>query len=326
MRLKSFHGATLTDAMRSVREALGEEAIIVATREDEGGGIRVTAAIDDETARSAPRPFIEKPDGSEALESMAEALTHHGVYQPLAERLMATATQVADDDPLLCLGAAIDTHLTFEPLDTARPVILVGPSGAGKTLCTAKLATQATLDKARPSVASTDIDRAGGMAQLEAFTKLLQVRLIEIDDWHALRDLVSVNKGRPLFIDTAGRNPFVLEEKGYIRDFIGAVGDATLVLPADLDAAEAVDMAQAFKELGASRLLATRLDTVRRVGNLLRVAFETRLPLTNFSASAKVTEPMMPMNPVVLARRLLGITAGASRSDASSGCLRKAVL
>ena len=55
MRPKSFHGPSLTDAMRQVREALGEDAIIVATRDDDMGGIRVTAAIDDiEPARAAP--------------------------------------------------------------------------------------------------------------------------------------------------------------------------------------------------------------------------------------------------------------------------------
>lgn len=51
MRLKSFSAKTMTEAMRMVRAALGEEAIIVATREEKGGPSRggtvsVTAAID----------------------------------------------------------------------------------------------------------------------------------------------------------------------------------------------------------------------------------------------------------------------------------------
>lgn len=51
MRLKSFSAKTMTDAMQMVREALGEDAIIVATREEQGGPSRggtvsVTAAID----------------------------------------------------------------------------------------------------------------------------------------------------------------------------------------------------------------------------------------------------------------------------------------
>ena len=305
MRLKSFHGATLTDAMRGVRESLGENAIIVATREDETGGVRVTAAIDELPPSAQTRIQTPPSDGSEALEIIAEALTYHNVYPALAEKLMASATQFASDDPLLSLGAAIDTHFKFAPVDFDKPLLLVGPSGAGKTLCTAKFATQATLAKLKATVVSTDCERAGGMEQLAAFTRLLKINLVEIDDWHALRDLLSIQNGNPVFIDMAGRNPFDLREKESAREFISSVGDATLVLPAGLDAVEAVDLALEFRSIGASRLLVTRLDTVRRIGSLLRLAFETRLPLSNFSASAKVTELLQPMNPVVLARLIL---------------------
>ncbi len=306
MRLKSFHGPTLTDAMRGVREALGDNAIIVATREDEQGGVRVTAAIDDAAhASDGMAAFDDAADGSEALETIADAITFHNIYPPLAEKLMASATQFANDDPLLCLGAAIDTHFKFSPVDAEKPLLLVGPPGAGKTLCTAKFATQATIAKKKVTVASMDVERAGGLEQLAAFTRLLKIDLAEIDDWHALRDLVAVQKGNPVFIDTAGRNPFDPREKDSLRDVIAAVGDATLVLPAGLDAAEAVDLALEFRALGASRLIVTRLDAVKRIGSLLRLAYETHMPFSNFAASAKVTEPLAPLNPVVLTRLLL---------------------
>ena len=70
MRLKSFHGSSLTEAMRLVREALGENAIIVATRDDDMGGVRVTAAVDESAPRRPPtgRPPqpAEPQEGSEA--------------------------------------------------------------------------------------------------------------------------------------------------------------------------------------------------------------------------------------------------------------------
>ena len=319
MRLKSFHGATLTDAMRAVREALGENAIIVATREDETGGVRVTAAIDEVLPSGQNRMIAAPPDGSEALEKIAEALTRHHVPSALAEKLMATATQFASDDPLLSLGAAIDTHFKFKPVTEDAPLMLVGPSGAGKTLCTAKLATKATLAKHSATVISTDLDRAGGMEQLAAFTRLLKINLVEIEDWHALRDIVSIQKGNPVFIDTAGFNPFDERERDAARDYIAAVGDATLVLPAGLDAAEAIDLAHEFRSIGASRLLITRLDTIRRIGSLLRLAFESRLPLSNYSASFKVTEPPQPLNPVVLARFILKAPGASVKKEEERG-------
>ena len=314
MRLKSFHGSTLTDAMRSVREALGENAIIVATREEEGGGIRVTAAIDEVPARNDAVTTIKasKQDGSEALETIAEALTRHQVPSSLAEKLMATATQFANDDPLLSLGAAIDMHFKFQPIadlvpggKNYEPLLLVGPPGAGKTLCTAKFATKAVMNKCKPSVISTDLERAGGMEQLAVFTRLLKIDLIEIEDWHALRDIVSMQKTNPVFIDTAGRNIFDAAEREKTREFIASTGSATLVLPAGLDATEATDMAHEFRNIGVTRLMITRLDTIKRIGSVMRLAYDARLPLSNYSISHKVTEAPQPLNPVVLARMIL---------------------
>ncbi|HAX91577.1 MAG TPA: GTPase [Rhodospirillaceae bacterium] len=313
MRLKSFYGANMTEAMRQVREALGDDAIIVATRDDENGGVRVTAAVDDPVlSDSAPsrRPSSVDTVDSESIDLIAQALVAHHVPLVIAEKLLATATQYANDDPLLSIGAALDTHFKYAPLydeTLVRPLILIGPPGAGKTLCAAKIATQLTLQKKDIAVISTDTERAGGMAQLGAFTRLLKTDLIEIEDPHALRDAIGMQKnGTTVIIDTAGCNPLAEADRQYLTALIKAANAApVLVLPADLDVHEATDMAAAFQKMGASRLLPTRLDMTRRLGGMLCVAYETHLPFCHFSASGKVTEAPQPLNPVSLARLIL---------------------
>ncbi len=332
MRLKSFHGPSLTDAMRQVREALGENAIIVATRDDEMGGVRVTAAIDDPppvSARAAAPVSADnfEADGSAAIDTIAEALARHQTPSDIAERLLATATQFANDDPLLSLGAAIDTHFKFQPIiddKIDKPVIFIGPPGAGKTLCTAKFATRLTLGKKPVTVISTDTERAGGMEQLAAFTRLLKIQLLEIEDSHALRDTVQTQKSsHAILIDTPGRNPFNEYERQQVNALVKAAGgDAVLVLPAGLDASDALDMAQEFRSLGATRLLTTRLDMVKRLGSFLRIALESRLPLANFSMSGKVTEAPQAFNPVSLAKMVLGRQSGSEVQDSGKRAAR----
>ncbi len=315
MRLKSFYGPTMTDVMRSVREALGDGAIIVATRDDEMGGVRVTAAIED-SGLSAPQASAQTAaqdadqDGSACIEIVAKALLSHQTPNDLAEKLLATATQFASEDPLLALGAALDTHFKFDPLPDdapAAPIMFIGPPGAGKTLCAAKFATKATLAKKTVAIIGTDTQRAGGMAQLAAFTRLLQKDMLETEDAHALRDAVAIQKpGTFVYIDTAGCNPFSAAEREALSALIKASGAVPiLVLPADLDQTVAVEMAKEFAALGAKRLLPTRLDMARRCGTLMRAAFESRLPLCHFSATSNVTQPPQPMNPVSLARLVL---------------------
>lgn len=319
MRLKSFHGPNLTDAMQQVREALGDDAIIVATRDDDMGGVRVTAAIDEPaTGKSASAPAFA--EGSEAIEIIAEALTRHQTPPHISERLLATAMQFANDDPVLALGAAFDTHLQFQPIfddKMEKPLMFIGPPGAGKTLCTAKFATKAALGKKPVTVFSTDLERAGGMEQLAAFTRLLKINLLEIEDAHALRDAIAAQKtSHTILIDTPGRNPFNEAERQQVQALTAATGgEATLVLPSGLDANEAIDMANEFRALGATRLLITRLEISKRLGSMLRLAMESRLPLASFSCSSKVTEAPLPFNPVILARMILPLkTTAKSRA------------
>src|ERR1700722_8978795 len=320
MRLKSFHGSNLNEAMRQVREALGENAIIVATRDDDQGGVRVTAAIDEAAQPPDSWPAtdnLEPPEGSKAIEIVAEALTRHQVPTHLSEKLLATAMQFANEDPVLALGAAFDTHYEFKPFiddKPEKPLVLIGPPGAGKTLCIAKFATKATLGKRPVTVISTDIERAGGLEQLAAFTRLLKLNLIEIEDPHALHDAINLQQGAHVFVDTAGCNPFSERERQHTHALVTAGGgEATLVLPAGTDASEGFDMAQEFKMLGAKRLLVTRLEMTRRLGAMLRVAYDARLPFANYAASHKVTEAPQPFNPVALARLVLSKQDSASR-------------
>lgn len=316
MRLKSFYGPTMTDAMRLVREALGDNAIIVATRDDEMGGVRVTAAIDEPLAQSQNMmpPTVPDDPGSEAIEVIASAFVQNMVPAALAEKLLATATQFASEDPLLALGAALDTHYRYSVVadDVAeRPILFVGPPGAGKTLSVAKFATKATLAKKKIALMSTDTERAGGMAQLGAFARLLNTDMIEIEDAHALQDAIAIQaKDTIVLIDTAGCNPFDASDRQSLAAFIKAAkATVVLVFPADMDACEASDMAKEFANLGASHLLITRVDMVRRVGGLLHYAYESKIPLTHFSATTKVTEAPQPFNPVSLGRLVLPKTA-----------------
>ncbi|HBM91079.1 MAG TPA: GTPase [Rhodospirillaceae bacterium] len=314
MRLKSFYGSSMTEAMQLVRKTLGDAAIIVATRDDEEqGGVRVTAAIDENTSTSSfskNNDLSLNPDlmGSDSIEIIATALVENQISPALAEKILATATQLASEDPIVALGAALDTHFTYDPIDTSpQPLIFIGPPGAGKTLTTAKLAAQTTLSKKKTALISTDTQRAGGMAQLGAFARILKTDIMEIEDIHALQDAVSIQPSSTVvLIDTAGCNPFNASEKQELEALLKKTkAEPVLVLPADMDSAVALDMAKEFKKLGAKRLICTRLDITQRMGGLLKVAHGTGLPLSLFSATAKVTEAPLPFNPVSLARLIL---------------------
>jgi len=316
MRLKSFTAKTAAEAMAEVKRVLGENAIIVATREEDDG-VRITAALDDAPpvpmGQPLPPPPPLEPDdpySEDVIDQVVQSLERHGVPRDLVEKLTDTLQAFDLEQPVLALGAALDTAFAFQPLPEGRaprPIMLVGPPGVGKTLTVAKLATRLALGGQPVSVITTDTERAGGIEQLAAFTKLLKVDLLEVEDAGALPDAIAVRKdAQQVIIDTAGQNPFDAEAIGTLGRIIKQTGaEAVLVLPAGLDATESAEIAAMFHAAGATRLLITRLDTARRLGNLLSAAYRSRLRFCDASSSSSVTAPLSPLNPIALARLLL---------------------
>jgi flagellar biosynthesis protein FlhF len=310
MRLKTFTASTMSAAMALVREQLGDDAIIVSTQRGEHGrGVRVTAALDGAVPDYAPgTPEGDAVEG-DALDLLTERLDRHGATSELTDRLVRAAGQLISGDPVMVLAGAVDATFGFAPLPedrTKRPLMLVGSPGVGKTLTVAKLATRAVMARKTPIVITTDIVRAGAIEQLAAFTRLLKIELKTCATPKELAAAIMAAKDCPVFIDSPGTNPFNAAEMDELATFL-RVGniEPILVLAAGGDPAEAIEIADAFKAVGATRLLATKLDMTRRLGSILVAADGARLKLCDVSATAQVAEGLSPINPVSLARLLL---------------------
>ncbi len=315
MRLKSFTAATMTEAMHLARQELGDDAVVIATTEDTTAGtFRVSAAI--ETASPPAHSLRNNEDAS--LQPIAQALAYHGIPESLANELIVVASTIEKEDPILRLAAGLDHMFHFLPLPDrapSQPIMLIGPPGAGKTIGIAKLATRAIMKKQPVNVITTDIKRAGGVEQIEAFTQILNIPLHIAQDPDALKDLIKIQDRNSLtYIDSAGTNPYDAQELANLRAFIEASdAEPVLVLSAGGDPREMEEVGDAFGSVGASRLILTRLDMTRRFGGALSAAERADLKLANVSVAPKVAEGFHPINPVSLARFMMPEYAPASR-------------
>lgn len=321
MRMKCFNAESMPDAIAMVREELGDNAVIITTQRGENGrGIRVTAAVEGDEDDEVPP--VDQP--LDAIEAIADALDRHGTPAALAERLLRAAAPLAEklqraasalavDAPIMTMAAALDSLFKFEALperDTSSPVILIGPPGSGKTVTVAKLAARAVLANRPVNVITTDTMRAGGVDQLAAFTRILDLDLQTALDAETLGDALSAaqlsNRHALTLIDTGGANPFDKNEMVELELLLQSIeAQVVLVMPAGYDCEEAAEIARAFRKIGATRLLVTRLDAARRLGSVLVAADVAKLKLCDLSITPHVAEGLSPINPVSLAKLLL---------------------
>jgi flagellar biosynthesis protein FlhF len=315
MRLKTFDAPTMAEAMWQIRRELGEDAVIISSQTKRGRrGVRVVAAVDgtgpDEVALDGWMNEESGPPEPEGAVSLA--LAYHGVPVALARRLDRAATALAQEDATAALSAALDGSFGLQPLGdrlSPRPLMLVGPPGVGKTTVAAKLIVDAHRRGRKVAAVSCDLLRAGGIDQLQAFTRILGLTLETAETPQALARIVGAASGSDVIIDAAGTSPLSARDMGALAAFIDAArAEPLLVLAAGADAMEAGDVATAFAGLGCRRIIATRLDVARRLGSLLSAADVGRLAFAGATAGAEAAEAVSPLGPLSLARLLLSTT------------------
>ncbi len=293
------------EAMGQVRIHLGPSAVIVSTQEDEFGSARVTAALDDD--QPLPQQTIEETPPH--FDAIAKALSFHGVAPELSDVILHASRTRPSESVLPALANGLASIYHFEPLTQTgmRPIVLVGPPGSGKTATAAKLAARSVLAGEPVRLITTDMVRAGGIAQLEAFARILDTPFQAVEGPQPLAAaLASSNPAERVIVDTSGVNPFGAGDINELNALlVGHDAEPILVFAAGGDTNETVAMAEIFRDLGCARLVVTRIDTVRRLGSLLTVADTLNLGLAEAGVAPDIADGLLSCTPKLLARLLL---------------------
>ena len=315
MRLKSFTARNVPEAMEKIRGELGADAVILSTQPDPAtGGVKITAALEEE---SHGDDLEQLSDGLRAIDDLSETLDYHRVPPGLSDRLIAAAAGIASDDSAMALAAALDAECGFAPLSdrrTARPLMLAGLPGAGKTSTAAKLCAWAKLAGLEACLITMDLVKAGATAQVKTFSKVLDARLDQASDAEDLALIIDDCPANSLIvIDTIGTNPFDPREQRRLAETARSVdAELVLVLPAGGDTLESAEIALTFRQSGARAMIATKTDSSRRLGGILSAAHSGPLALVAAGTSPSIGDGLISLNPVSLARLLLRGTPEAA--------------
>lgn len=241
--------------------------------------------------------------------AMADAVRPHSFSDDLIAAIIEGARKAEIDDDLHRLEKGLAETFDFTPIHFSpmTPIMLVGPTGAGKTSCGAKLAASALNKGSTAFIMSADVGRAGAIDQIKAYGDALGADYYITETPHDVA--AALRSKRPtgaVVLDTPGVSPYDPGDFAALKSFQEATnGEAVLVLPASGDAEEFKDWAAAFREFGARRMIITKFDATRRVGAALSAAFSGKFALAHFSQTPFISEGLLDATPEFLARRLL---------------------
>jgi flagellar biosynthesis protein FlhF len=169
-----------------------------------------------------------------------------------------------------------------------RIMVLVGPTGVGKTTTIAKLAAIYGLNNTNPlSVRMINIDglRIGAQAQIEAYGEIIGFPVSYVDNREDLRkDLALYSEGLDLvLIDTFGKSPrdsVKLGEMKHILDGAGSQAEIHLAITAATKSSDMADTLRQFEPFNYQSVIITKMDETTRMGNVISVLAERGKPVS----------------------------------------------
>jgi flagellar biosynthesis protein FlhF len=171
---------------------------------------------------------------------------------------------------------SIDTSGPVE-LGQGKPsvVVLVGPTGVGKTTTIAKLAaTYGVIQKKKVELVTIDSYRIAAIEQLGKYAELMQIPFTVVNTREEFKIVIMNSKSEIIFVDTAGRsqkNNLGLAEMRNILDGAKSNLDIHLVLSATTKYRDAVDIITRFNQLMYNKVIITKLDETNTIGSVLSI-------------------------------------------------------
>lgn len=197
------------------------------------------------------------------------------------------------DKVLEWIGESISIYHDEKFQRRPRIMVLVGPTGVGKTTTIAKLAANFGIDSNRKIVFITiDTFRIGAKQQLEAYGNILQYPCYAVDEFNELKKTIAVHSDDTdiILIDTFGKSPRDMEKLGQMKKLLDACGpcEVFLTVSAATKSSDLEEILQQFEPFNYKSVIITKMDETSRIGNIIGVLAEKRKSISYITDGQKV--------------------------------------
>jgi len=183
-----------------------------------------------------------------------------------------------------------------------KVIMLVGPTGVGKTTSIAKLAARYSFlmqKKYKVGLVVLDTYRIGAVEQLMQYARMMKLGIeTVVDPPEFTSALNSLQYCDYILVDTMGSSPYDKSKIEKIYECLSANNtqyniDVTLVLPSSIKYEDLKATYENFSSLDIDTLMFTKLDETRGFGNIFSLAYETKKPISYFSVGQEVPEDLV---------------------------------
>jgi flagellar biosynthesis protein FlhF len=336
MKILTFSGETPSEALKKAQLEAGEDAMLIETRETQGH-YEVVVAIEGDSSDDLSAIKVQMQllhDNVKHIQNLVQETTlhklplsipsefmnlyilaqHSGIHQTHLDEMMKLTLEHM---PIAMRGDGQKVERYFQtvlrkmiPVQSEKVprqgekkvVMLVGPTGVGKTTSIAKLAARYSYvleKKYKVGLIVLDTYRIGAVEQLMQYARMMKLGVEAVVDPPEFSGALNALRHNDyILIDTMGSSPY---DKSKIEKIYACLSanetpwniEVVLVLPSSMKYEDLKATYDNFAPLGIDAVMVTKLDETRGFGNIFSLVYETSTPVSYFSIGQEVPDDLI---------------------------------
>jgi len=248
------------------------------------------------------------PRKSKLQLKLAKADINELVSKKIQTKIKTVEEKLEEDEKI---KLTIEKMIPISNVKMEGKVILVGPTGVGKTTTIAKLAGKlALVEKKKVGLVTIDTYRIGAIEQLKTYAEIMGLPfkvVITLKEMDAA--LESMKECDVILIDTTGRSSKNTMQISELRAFIEKVNTKNihLVISSTTKDNDVQSIINGYKILNYSNLIITKLDETSTYGSILNILDYAKKPLSFVTTGQSVPDDIKNLTAEEITNLILGV-------------------